>query len=93
MKFESILLKYKNYFLVIAIVLIALAVSIRSRDGKVSLVLQNYPIIIFLMIIISLLFIVLYIQINKKNIENLSHQIKDQSQVKSEDYSALLAAS
>lgn len=91
MKFESILLKYKNYFLVIAIVLIALAVSIRSRDGKVSLVLQNYPIIIFLMIVISLLFIVLYIQINKKNIENLSHQIKDQSKVKSKDYSALLA--
>lgn len=91
MKLEIKFSKYKNYFLVIAIVLSSIAISIRSHDGKVNLILQNYPILIFLMIVISLLFIVLYIRINKSKIENLSNQIKDQSKVKSEDFNALLS--
>tara|TARA_R110002049_G_scaffold14886_5_gene61946 strand:- start:1493 stop:1945 length:453 start_codon:yes stop_codon:yes gene_type:complete len=91
MSLGRILSKYKNYFLGIAIVLSSIAISIRSRDGKVNLILQNYPIIIFMMIMISLFLIVLYVQIGKKKIENLSNQIKDQSKVNSEDFRSLLA--
>lgn len=91
MSLGRILSKYKNYFLGIAIVLSSIAISIRSRDGKVNLILQNYPIIIFMMIMISLFLIVLYVQISKKKIENLSNQIKDQSKVNSEDFRSLLA--
>ncbi len=90
MKLENILSKYQKYFLVIAIILSSLAVSISSGDGKVNLILQNYPIIIFLMVVISSFLVVLYIQVNKRKITDLSNQIKDQSKVKSEDFNALL---
>lgn len=91
MKLESILLKYKNYLLVIAIVLSALAVSIRGNDGKVFLTFQDYPIAIFLMVSISIFLVMLYIQISKRKIENLSNQIKEHSNVNREGFSALLA--
>ena len=90
MKLENILLKYKKYLLGIAIVLCSLATSIHSGDGKVNLVLKNYPIIIFLMIVISSFLVVLYILIGKREIISLSNQIKDLSKVKSEDHDALL---
>ena len=86
MKLENILSKYQKYFLGIAIMLSSLAVSISSSGGKVNLILQNYPVIIFLMVVISSFLVVLYIQINKRKITNLSNQIKDQSKVKSEDF-------
>lgn len=89
-KLDNILLKYKKYVLVIAIVLFSLAVSIRSNDGEVNLILHNYPIVIFLMVLVALFLVALYIQINNKKIENLSSQIKDQSEVSSEDFDALL---
>jgi len=91
MKLENILSKYKKYFLGIAIVLSSLAVSISSGNGKVNLILHNYPIIIFLMVVISSFLVVLYIQINKRKITNLSNQIKDQSKMKSEEMDSLLA--
>lgn len=91
MKLKNTLSKYQKYLLVIAIVLSSLAVSISSGDGKVNLILQNYPIIIFLMVVISSFLVVLYIQINKRKIANLSNQIKDLSKVKSEDFNSLLA--
>ena len=90
MKLENILSKYQKYFLGLAILLSSLAVSISSSNGKVNLILENYPIIIFLMVVISSFLVVLYIQINKRKITNLSDQIKDQSKVKSEDFNSLL---
>lgn len=90
MKLENILSKYQKYFLGIAILLSSLAVSISSGDGKVNLIFQNYPIIIFLMVVISSFLVVLYIQIDKRRIGNLSNQIKDQSKEKSEDFNSLL---
>lgn len=91
MKLESILSKYHKYILVIAIILSSLAISIRSSDGKVKLILQDYPILIFLMIVISSLLIVLYIRISKRKIENLSNQIKAFSKVNDNDFNALLS--
>ena len=90
MKLKNILSKYQKYFLVMAIILSSLAISIRSSDGKVNLILQNYPIIIFLMVVISSFLVVLYIQINKREIVNLSNQIKEQSKVENDGFNALL---
>ncbi|MFD2586040.1 LuxR C-terminal-related transcriptional regulator [Croceitalea marina] len=90
MKFERILLKYKKYFLVLAIVLTSVAISIRSHDGKVDLILRDYPIIIFLMMIISIFLFVLYAEVNKRSIGNLSLQIKERSKDKGEDFNQLL---
>jgi len=91
-KFENILSKHQKYFLGIAIILSSLAVSISSSDGNVKLILHNYPIIIFFMIVMSSFLVVLYIQINKRKFENLSSQIKNQSKMKSEDFNSLLAS-
>lgn len=90
MKTEDILSKYQNYFLVIAIILSSLAVSIRFGDQKVNLILQDYPVLIFLMVVISSLLVVLYIQIDKRRITNLSFQIKDQAKNSDEHFDSLL---
>lgn len=91
MKLKTILSKYQKYFLGIAIILSSLAVSIRSSDAKVNLILRDYPVIIFLLVVISSFLVVLYININKRKIENLSNQIKDLSESNNEDFSSLLA--
>lgn len=90
MKLENIPSKYQKYFLGIAILLSSIAISIRSGDGKVNLILQNYPIIIFLMVVISSFLIVLYIQINNRTILKLSDQIKEHVTEESEDLNSLL---
>lgn len=87
---KNLLSTYQKYILGIAILLSSLAVSIRSGDGKVSLVLHDYPIAIFLLVVISKFLVVLYIQISKRKIDTLSNQIKAQSNKKDEDISALV---
>lgn len=91
MKLVNVLFKYQKYFLGIAIVLSSIAISIRSNNGKVNLVLHNYPIIIFLMVMISSFLVVLYIQINKRKIASLSNQIKDLSKTNNEEINFRLA--
>lgn len=91
MKLKNIPSTYQKYFLGIAILLSSIAVSIRSGDGKVKLILQDYPIIIFLMVVISSFLVVLYIQINNRKIATLSDQIKEDAEGNSEDLSSLLA--
>jgi DNA-binding CsgD family transcriptional regulator len=90
MKLKNLLSKYQKYILGVAILLSSLAVSIRSGDGKVTLILQDYPIAIFLMVVISTFLVVLYIQISKRKTANLSNQIKEQSKEKGEDFNTLL---
>lgn len=89
-KLYNILLKYKNYVLIVAIVLLSLAISIRSNNGEVNLILHKYPIVIFLMVLVALFLVALYIQINNREITSLSNQIKEHSHEKSEDFDALL---
>lgn len=91
MKLKYILSKYQKYFLGIAIVLSSIAVSIRSHDGQVSLILKNYPVLIFLMIVISSFLVVIYLQINKRKIDDLSNQIKNQPEFKNDNFNSLLA--
>lgn len=85
MSLKKTRIKHQNYVLGLAIVLSSIAISIRSSDKGVRLVLQDYPILIFLLIIISSILIVLYIQITKKKITLLSDQIKKLSQLEKTD--------
>ncbi len=90
MKIKDILSKHQKYLLGIALLLSSIAISIRSIDGKINLVLHQYPALIFLMIVISSFLIALYFQINSKKISSLSNEIKEQSKIRSEGFDALL---
>lgn len=90
MNLKSILSKYQRYLLVIALVLSSLAISIRSGDEGVVLVLQEYPAIIFLMIVVSSILVALYFHLNSHKIENLSNQILELSNTNEEGVDALL---
>lgn len=68
--------KYQNYILGLAILLSSIAISIRSSDDGARLILRDYPVAIFFMVVISSLLFVLYIQINKRKIDSLTDQIK-----------------
>jgi len=85
MKLKNILSKYQNYLLVIALVLSSIAISIRSDDGKISFVLHKYPVLIFLMVVISSFLVAIYFKINRRQISNLSNQIREISKTKKTD--------
>ena len=82
--------KYQKYLLGIALLLSSVAISIRGSDGEINLVLHNYPVLIFLMVVVSSLLVVIYFQINSRRISRLSNQIKEKSKIKSEGTDALL---
>lgn len=84
------LFKYQKYLLVIAFVIVSIAISIRGGDGEINLVLQNYPALIFVMVVVSLFLVAIYFQINSRRISSLSNQIKEQSKIKSGGMDALL---
>ncbi len=90
MKLKNKLSKYQKYFLGIAILLSSIAVSIKTNDGKINLILHNYPIVIFLMVVISSFLVVIYIHTNNKKIATLSNQIKNQSKIKSKEIDSLI---
>jgi DNA-binding NarL/FixJ family response regulator len=90
MKQKNLLTKYQKYFVGTAIILSSIAISIRSDDGNVRLVLSEYPIIIFMLVVISSFLVVIYIQSNKRKIASLSNQIKNQSKYESEEMESLL---
>jgi DNA-binding CsgD family transcriptional regulator len=90
MKLKDLLSKYQKYFIVTAIILSSIAISIRSSDGEVSLIFGEYPIFIFLLVVISSFLVVIYFQINKRKITNLSDQIKNHSKNKSEEVDSLI---
>lgn len=81
---KSMLNKYQKYLPGIALVLSSIAISIRGSDGKIRLVLHNYPALIFFMMVVSLILVAIYFQINSRRISSLSKQIREQSKIKSE---------
>ena len=89
MEFKDLLAEYKSHLLVIAIIFSSIAVSIKSIDGEVSLVLGDYPIIIFLLVVLSSFLVVLYLQANKRNITKLTNEIKTLSGNQSSDFDSL----
>ena len=87
---KNILSKYHKYLLVVALILSSIAISIRGKNGEIKLVLQNYPVLITLLITVSLFLVAIYFQINKKKISILSNQIKKQSKFKDDGIDALI---
>lgn len=87
----DILAKYQKYILALAIFLALSAVSWRgsAKDG-VSLTLKNYPFVIVLLVLFSLLLVIIYIRIDQHRIKNLSTQIKANSSDKSAEFDTLL---
>lgn len=90
MKLKNILSKHQKYLLGIALLLSSIAISIRSNDGKVNLILHKYPVLIFLLVVISSLLVVIYFHITVRKISSLSNQIMEYSKVKGEGMDALL---
>ena len=75
---------FQKYLLAIALVLTSIAISIRGSDGKIKLVLHNYPGLLFLMVVVSTFLISLYFKITSRRISSLSIQIREQSKIKSD---------
>lgn len=90
MRLKDLLSKYRKYLIVAAIILSSIAISIRSKDGGVSLILGEYPILIFLLVVISSFLVVIYIHFNQRKLTDLSNQIKILSKKNSQDISSLL---
>jgi DNA-binding NarL/FixJ family response regulator len=84
------LYKYQKYLLGIALVLSSIAISIRGSYGKISLVLHNYPALIFLMVVVSLFLVAIYFQINSRRVSSPSNQIREQANTKNEETEVLL---
>ena len=90
MRLKNLSSTYQKYLLGIALILSSIAISVRSRDGEINLILQDYPFLIFLMIVISSFLVAIYFRISSRKISSLADQIKEQSQVPSERAGTLL---
>ena len=80
---KTILPKYHKYLPGIALVLSSIAISIRSSNGKINLVLHNYPVLIFLMVVVSTSLVAIYFHFNTRKVLSLSNQIKEHSKIAS----------
>jgi len=90
MKLKNILTTNYRYLLVVALVLSSIAISIRSSNGSIQLVLKNYPFLIFFLIVLSSLLVAIYFQMNKRIISDLSDQIRAQAADQLEGFDGLL---
>ena len=75
----NILSKYQNYLLGIAIFLSLSAVSITIGQGQIKLNLQNYPVLMILLVLVGIVLALIYVRIDKHQIKNLSKRIKEKS--------------
>ena len=89
-KLIDLLSKYQKFFLGMAIFLFLSAVSITIVKGQMKLNFQNYPVIMLLLVGISLLFILIYVFIDKYKLKNLLNQIKEPPKKEPEDSSSML---
>jgi DNA-binding NarL/FixJ family response regulator len=90
MKLQNIGSRYRTYLLGMALVLSSIAISIRSNDGEINLVLHNYPGLIFFMVVVSSFLVAIYLQMNRREMSSLSNQIREQSNIKPEGIDAAL---
>jgi DNA-binding CsgD family transcriptional regulator len=90
MVLKKMLSKYQKYLPGIALVLSSIAISIRSSDGKINLVLHNYPLLIFLLLVVSSFLVAIYFHFNARKISSLSSKIKEHSEITSEGMNPLL---
>lgn len=82
--------KYQKYLLGVALVLSSIAISIRSIDGEVKLILHEYPGLIFLLMIASSILVAFYFHLNRMHASKLLHQIRQSSKESNEGINSLL---
>lgn len=90
MKIKDLLLKNQKYLLIVALLLSSMAISIKKSNGQINLLLQEYPSIIFIMIVLSSFLVAIYFRLNQDKITNLSNQILEKSKSKSESQNDLI---
>ena len=90
MKIKNLLLKNQKYLLIVALLLSSMAISIKKSNGQINLLLQEYPSIIFIMIVLSSFLVAIYFRLNQDKITNLSNQILEKSKSKSESQHDLI---
>lgn len=90
-KITDLLFKYQNYLIGIALFLSLSAVSITVNQGRITLNLQNYPLIIILLVVLSILCAIIYIRIDQAKIAALSDQIKIDSDNKAVEFKSPLS--
>lgn len=90
MKNIDLLSKYQAYFLGLAIFFSLSAVSFINTKGETKLLLHNYPTLMFLLVSLSIILALVYINIDKIRIKNLSNQIKEIPIEKKDDFNTLL---
>jgi len=88
----DLIAKYQNYLLGLAIFLSLLAVSFTYRDGVFNMTLASYPVLMLLLVAISIVLVVAYIQIDKNRINNLTQQISANSKLKTDTTDDLLSS-
>lgn len=86
MKLARFFPKNQKYLLAIALILTSAGISIRSKDGKVHLLLKDYPLLIFFLIMVSLLLVTLYFTQTRRKMSSLSRQIREQLLRKEEGF-------
>lgn len=79
MNYSNLRPKYQKYLLAFALVLSSLAISIRSSEGEVKLVLHQYPVLIFLLVVVSSILVAFYFRLKRSEISTLRDQIRDLS--------------
>jgi len=75
-KVIDILYKRQKYLIGIAVFLALSAVSITVSNGQTKLNLSNYPILMIGLILLSILMVIVYINIDQSRIKALSNEIK-----------------
>lgn len=90
-KLIDTLANHQKYLLGVSIFLIFSAVSIKMSSGETKLILGNYPAVILLLVSFSILLLLLYIQIDKRKISQLSDNILELSQEENPTFSESLS--
>ena len=90
-KLSDILHTYQSYLIGLAIFFSLLAESITISGGEVKLNLQNYPVLMILMVVLSILLVIIYIQIDTQKIKGLSEQILEQSEKGNDEFESSVA--
>lgn len=91
MKLKSILKAYSKYLLLLALVLSSIAISIRGSNGEVNLILADYPLVIFVLVVTSSILVAIYFRYSRKHLSNIKGQIKEQAKFDRETLETLLA--
>ncbi len=72
--------KYQKYLLGLAIFLSLTAVSITVNEGQIKLNFKSYPLFMIFLVVISIVFIIIFIQVKNRQLKILAEGIKSKSE-------------